>query len=73
MIGGVAHAGVSFPVFAVAAQQHTLAVTPDGIGHILLVPYFSTNNGNATLLSLVNTDTVMGKAVRGSLPQRRQL
>lgn len=64
MIGGVAHAGVSFNGVATVTTADTLAVTPDGIGHILLVPYFSTNNGNATLLSIVNTDTVMGKAVK---------
>lgn len=76
MIGGVAHAGVAIPVVAeVAAAGNanvavdataatTLNVSADGIGHILLVPYFSTNNGNATLLSLVNTDTVRGKAVK---------
>jgi hypothetical protein len=64
MIGGVAHAGVSFAGAANATTATTLAVSPDGIGHILLVPYFSTNNGNTTLLSLVNTDTVNGKAVK---------
>jgi len=64
MIGGVAHAGVSFPGTAVATTATTLAVTPDGIGHQLLVPYFSTNAGNSTLISVVNTDTVMGKAVK---------
>lgn len=64
MIGGVAHAGVSFPGTAVATTATTLAVSPDGIGHILMVPYFSTNNGNATLLSVVNTDTTNGKAVK---------
>lgn len=76
MIGGVAHAGVAIEVAAQAAAgtnanvavaatlADTLNVTPDGIGHILMVPYFSTNNGNATLLSVVNTDTVRGKAVK---------
>lgn len=64
MIGGVAHAGVSFPGVATVTTADTLAVTPDGIGHILLVPYFSTNNGNTTLLSIVNTDVVFGKAVK---------
>lgn len=76
MIGGVAHAGVAIEVAGQAAAvtnanvvvdataATNLAITPDGIGHILLVPYFSTNNGNNTLLSLVNTDTVRGKAVK---------
>jgi len=33
-------------------------------GDILLVPYFSAQGANATLLSIVNTDTVNGKAVK---------
>ena len=33
-------------------------------GHILLVPYFTAQGDNATLLTLVNTDTVNGKAVK---------
>ena len=35
-----------------------------GVGHILFTPYYSVANGNSTLLSLVNTDTVNGKAVK---------
>ena len=35
-----------------------------GTGHMLVVPYFSTQNGNSTLLSIINTDTVKGKAVK---------
>ena len=41
-----------------------LGISPAGIGHILMVPYFTAQNGNATLLSVVNTDTVNGKAVK---------
>lgn len=41
-----------------------LVFNPAGVGHILIVPYFSTQNGNATLLNIVNTDTVNGKAVK---------
>lgn len=33
-------------------------------GDILLVPYFSAQGANATLLSIINTDTVNGKAVK---------
>lgn len=36
----------------------------DGIGHVLLVPYYTAQNGNATLLNIVNTDTTNGKAVK---------
>ncbi len=35
-----------------------------GTGHMLVVPYFSTQNGNSTLLSIINTDEVRGKAVK---------
>jgi hypothetical protein len=35
-----------------------------GTGHMLVVPYFSTQGGNSTLLSIINTDTVHGKAVK---------
>lgn len=64
MIGGVAHAGVSFPGAAVHTTATTLEVAADGIGHQLIVPYFTTNGGNSTLLSIVNTDLVNGKAVK---------
>lgn len=40
------------------------AVVPGGIGHVLFTPYYSTVNGNTTLISLVNTDQVYGKAVK---------
>lgn len=35
-----------------------------GTGHSLLVPYFSSQGGNMTLLALTNTDQVNGKAVK---------
>ena len=41
-----------------------LVVNNGGIGHALLTPYFSAQNGNATLISIVNTDTTNGKAVK---------
>ena len=39
-------------------------VQAGGVGHVLFTPYYSTVNGNATLISLVNTDDKMGKAVK---------
>ena len=61
-----ASAGVAIPGLTtlVPTDATKLTVTPDGIGHILLAPYFSTQNGNGTLLSIVNTDTTNGKAVK---------
>jgi len=41
-----------------------LALAPGGIGHIGIIPYFSTQNGNQTLFSITNTDTINGKAVK---------
>lgn len=35
-----------------------------GTGHNLVVPYFTAQNGNMTVLHLVNTDTLNGKAVK---------
>jgi len=39
-------------------------LTEGGTGHNLVVPYFSAQNGNMTVLHLVNTDTLNGKAVK---------
>ena len=49
---------------AAAPAANTLRPTTTGVGHILVVPYFSTQDGNKTLLSITNTDTVNGKAVK---------
>ncbi|MGB7421846.1 MAG: hypothetical protein WA917_08225 [Comamonas sp.] len=42
----------------------TLVVSPQHVGHMLLVPYYSVQGGNASLLNLINTDRVNGKAVK---------
>lgn len=39
-------------------------VQAGGIGHVLFTPYFSTAQGNSTLISLVNTDKTYGKVVK---------
>jgi hypothetical protein len=39
-------------------------VYDSGVGHQLILPYFSTQNGNATLINLTNTDQTNGKAVK---------
>lgn len=46
------------------ATADTLQFGNTGTGHMLVVPYFSTQNGNSTLLSIMNTDEVNGKAVK---------
>lgn len=73
MIGGVsgmANAAV-FPsgaaaggLAAAATPATQLSLSTTGVGHILTIPYFSTQGGNATLLNITNTDVVNGKAVK---------
>lgn len=41
-----------------------LQIREAGVGHALITPYFTAQNGNVTLLSIVNTDTVNAKAVK---------
>jgi hypothetical protein len=57
-------AGATTPVSAVPAAATSLRVNNDGIGHTLVVPYFSAQNANATLLNITNTDTINGKVVK---------
>jgi hypothetical protein len=47
-----------------ATNADALRLAPGGIGHSLITPYFTTQNGNATIISLTNTDTVNGKVVK---------
>jgi len=47
-----------------ATVGSNLALNGDGIGHNLMVPYFTAQADNMTLINLVNTDTVRGKAVK---------
>lgn len=75
---GAASAGVSYVTNGAAGATAFLAqdgiaaktnataleVNAKGVGHNLLTPYFSVQNGNGTLLSIVNTDTKNGKAVK---------
>ena len=43
--------------------SNAVNVNPDGLGQVLLYPYYSARGGNATLISIVNT-TERGKAVK---------
>ena len=62
-VGAAAANGL--PAVSAAAPAATaLESTTSGIGHILVVPYFTTQQNNNTLLNIVNTDTVNGKAVK---------
>ncbi|GAA4418996.1 hypothetical protein GCM10023090_04610 [Acidovorax lacteus] len=66
MIGGLGFAGLANAgVHAPAANQATaLSINEAGTGHILIVPYFTTQGTNATLLNITNTDTSNGKLVK---------
>lgn len=67
-----ANAAVVGPVNQVGAPNVLDGVPPatvlssntDGLGHILLVPYYSVQNGNDTYLSITNNDMRNGKAVK---------
>ncbi|MCL1960533.1 MAG: hypothetical protein FWG56_01860 [Desulfovibrionaceae bacterium] len=45
-------------------QADKLVQHPAGTGHILVVPYYSAQGQNQTLINIVNTDTVNAKAVK---------
>jgi hypothetical protein len=66
MIGGLGFAGVaSAGVVRMAESTATaLELSEGGVGHALIVPYFNAQNGNATVMHVVNTDTQNGKAVK---------
>ena len=67
---GVGSATVSGYSLAAGAETMTigtgvgLSVDAGGTGHALVVPYFNAQNGNMTVLHVVNTDTARGKAVK---------
>jgi hypothetical protein len=47
-----------------ATTATTQQVNNGGLGHALITPYFTAQNGNATLISIVNTDTTNGKTIK---------
>jgi len=76
MIGGLGFAGAASavvingtgaaPTTAVlgATNADGFTLTTGGTGHNLIVPYYTAQDGNMTVLHLTNTDTVNGKAVK---------
>ena len=62
LVGG-AHAMLAAPLTGATAAS-TLALNEAGTGHSLFIPYFTAQEANSTLINLVNTDTVNGKAVK---------
>lgn len=55
--------GVNAPL-GTTTSATAQSVLPGGIGHQLIIPYYNVQAGNATLINLVNTDTINGKAVK---------
>jgi len=50
-------------VAGIANMASAVNLNPDGLGQVLLYPYYTVNSGQQTLLSVVNT-TAVGKAVK---------
>ena len=66
MVGGLGLAGgASAALINPGTPSATaLELTPEGIGHINIVPYYTAQDANITTLSIVNTDETNGKAVK---------
>lgn len=63
-VAGTNVGGLPAGLAAPANPATVLEPTVTGVGHILTVPYFTTQGTNATLLNIVNTDTTNAKAVK---------
>jgi hypothetical protein len=50
-------------VAGISNMANAVYLNPDGLGSVLVYPYYTVNGGNATLISVVNT-TDEGKAVK---------
>ncbi|MGA9335964.1 MAG: hypothetical protein WBV39_16915, partial [Rudaea sp.] len=42
-------------VAGIASMANAVNLNPDGLGQVLLYPYYTVNSGQNTLLSVVNT------------------
>ncbi len=56
-------AGLAGAAGIVGTASAALFINPDGLGEVLIYPYYTVNAGNATLMSVVNT-TDSAKAVK---------
>lgn len=50
--------------FGASVANAQVAVAENAIGQVNLLPYYSVQSGNATLVHITNTDTANGKAVK---------
>jgi hypothetical protein len=62
--GGPGNAPYSVTISNASTSAGLLTFNRTGVGHILYVPYFSTQEGNVTAVNVVNTDTVNGKVLK---------
>ena len=61
---GTASAQVPFITATGADAATNFYIHDGGIGHILLQPYYTVQGNRNTLMNIINTDTVNGKAVK---------
>lgn len=74
LVGGLGFAGgasagvfsmpAGTPVGSAGTTASTMVVSTDGLGHLLLTPYYTAQPGFATIINLTNTDQINGKAVK---------
>ena len=50
-------------VAGIAGTAQAVNMNPDGLGQVLIYPYYTANDGNSTMLSVVNT-TEQAKAIK---------
>ncbi len=64
-LGGLGFAGGALAITTIGGATATsLVLNADGIGHQLIIPYFTVQGDNATLMNITNTDLVNGKVVK---------
>lgn len=61
---GFAGAANALAVFSNDGAATAVELAASGVGHYLFAPYYTTQGDNNTLLSVINTDSVNGKAVK---------
>lgn len=71
MIGGLGFAGIAAAGVIVGTNAPLttsgatdLQLADGGVGHMLVVPYFTAQDGNMSVFHVVNSDTVNGKVVK---------
>lgn len=65
-LGGLGFVSNALAIGAIsgAPAGSVLRVNDGGIGHQLVIPYFTTQGDNATLINITNTDKINGKVVK---------